>query len=123
MRLRLDRLNQYLFSPSLSRFGDRGGNKASSRSSNGSISRTSSRNDHRSSNSFRRRDLGRENSSASCYFTGPSDIANVRISTFSNFVFSSQRVLLDAMVIYISPIIPADNFSLRVWYGLWHGDD
>ena len=71
-----------------------------------SISRNESRNDHRISNSFRRRNLRGEHSSTSGYFAGSHNIDNVGISILKNLVFSSQPILLDTVVVDVTPIDP-----------------
>ena len=101
---------------------DRSSRRNNHRGSNGSTRRSSSRDNHRSSNSFWR-DPGRENSPTSRNFTSPNDIVDVRISIFSNFVFDGQQVLLDAMVIDVSPIILRNNLIRGIWYLPRKGDD
>ena len=99
----LGRLNQSLFAPCISSMDN-------SRSITGSVGRSGSKNDRRSSNGLWR-NLRREDSSTSCYFAGPSDVTDIRINISRNFVFDSQLILLDAIVINVSLITPGTALS------------
>src|ERR1051325_3490931 len=64
---------------------------------------------------FRRRDIWREHSSGSGHLTRSGDVVNVRNGSFNCKVFNSQRVLLDAMIVNISSIIPRDRLVRGIW--------
>src|ERR1043165_5751545 len=72
---------------------------------------------------FWRRDFWREYSSGSGHLTRSGDVVNVRDGSFNSKIFNGQRVLLDAMIVNISSIIPRDSLVRGIWNWSWRSDN
>src|ERR1051325_7980145 len=68
---------------------------------------------------FWRRDFCREYPSGSGHLTRSGDVVNVRNGSLNCKILNGQRVLLDAVIVNLSSIIPRDSFVRGVWN--WSG--